>query len=598
MDSTIFPGPPTVVQHVVQSHTSHDKKHVLLKRETIELTQLSSNLTLASNLSDKPLPVSRNFEKNLNRQTTEADGEIEVEPSHPRSDAPEDLKDARNDASQERTSVSSTSDEEEEDADTTSPLTSTPPSECGVTEPSTEIFALSASAPTIVPELYAENIIAKAFRTAQTALGTLPFAFPEIVSQDTGADGTYTLREADFWTCGFFPGTLYLLLERLIRFPQSLRLKDRDIRLQDLRSQLATLCRAWSEPIRGMDTRKDTHDIGFIIMPALRLDWELFNNTQSLDSIVRAAHSLATRYVPSAQAIRSWDLLKKKDIEILDQTENMIVIIDSMCNLDLLYYASHHAQEPGLAEVATAHALTLLGSHLRLEPVLSSSNDAYNGQWYSTCHVSIIDPRTGELKRRLSAQGYAHESTWARGQGWGILGYAETYTWTKDRRFLEASCGLAEYFLHRMEVAPACVGRRGRYVPLWDFDAPIENEENPLRDSSAGVIAANGMLILSQALAMIGQPRLSLRYRDASLRIVRDTLDFALAPEKARLAPAPYGHIRAEDELSGVRFDGMLKFGTANYNAQARKRYANHGLVYGDYYLVEFGNRLLRMGLY
>ncbi|KAH6611853.1 Six-hairpin glycosidase-like protein [Boeremia exigua] len=500
--------------------------------------------------------------------------------------------------SRERTSVSSTSGAEDEDIDSTTPLTSTPPSECGLNDPSTDVLAGSTSKASTVPELYSENIIAKAFRTAQVAIGALPFAFPEIVPQDAQADGAYSLREADFWTCGFFPGTLYLLLERLVRFPQSVQLHDAQIQRQALRSQLTTLCRSWTEPIYGMKNRTDTHDIGFIVMPALRLDWELFGNARSLDSIVEAAHSLATRYEPSAQAIRSWDLLKKKDIEILDQTENMIVIIDSMCNLDLMYYAAHHAQEPRLADMATAHATTLLRSHLRPEPDVSSSKDAYNGQWYSTCHVANIDPRTGCLKRQLSAQGYAHESTWSRGQAWGILGYAETYMWTKNLSFLEACCGLAEYFLYRLETAPSCVGTRGRHVPLWDFDAPIEDESNPLRDSSAGVIAANGMLILSQALTSIDRPALSLRYRNAALRIVQDTLDFALAREKARLVSAPYQYVRAEESQPGVRFDGMLKFGTANNNSQARKRYANHGLVYGDYYLVEFGNRLLRMGLH
>jgi hypothetical protein len=168
--------------------------------------------------------------------------------------------------------------------------------------------------------------------------------------------------------------------------------------------------------------------------------------------------------------------------------------------------------------------------------------------------------------------------------------------WTKDRRFLEASCGMAEYFLHRLETAPACVGQ-GRYVPLWDFDAPIEDELDPLRDSSAGVIAANGMLILSQALASIDQNNLASRFRKAAIRIVEDTLRFALAPEKAVLVTGQYQHIRAEEAISSSRFDGILKFGTANNNANARRRYANHGLVYSDYYLTEFGNKLLRMGL-
>jgi hypothetical protein len=345
-----------------------------------------------------------------------------------------------------------------------------------------------------------------------------------------------------------------------------------------------------------MDERTDTHDIGFIVMPALRTDWELFGNQQSLDSIVKAAHSLATRYVPTAGAIRSWDLLKKKNIEIIDQDENMIVIIDSMCNLDLLYYAAYHAQDSKLAEIATTHAATLLHSHLRPESMLSASKDAYRGQWYSTCHVANIDPRTGELKQRITAQGYEHDSTWSRGQAWGILGYAETYMWTRDHRFLEAACGLAEYFVYRLETSPVCVSC-ARYVPLWDFDAPIENEDEPLRDSSAGTIAANGMLLLSQALAGIGQTQLSLRFRNTALRIVQDTLSFALASEKAQLVSGSYHQIRAEETMPERRYDGMLKFGTANNNANARKRYANHGLVYGDYYLVEFGNRLLRMGL-
>ncbi|KAF1843221.1 glycoside hydrolase family 88 protein [Cucurbitaria berberidis CBS 394.84] len=478
----------------------------------------------------------------------------------------------------------------------TTPLTSSPPSECGVNELNTDIFSSKISIVDQVSELFAENIIAKALQTAQFALQALPAAFPEIVPQELGQDGSYSLREADFWTCGFFPGTLYAILERLIKYPQSVQL-PRSISLQHLRDQLTTLCRTWSEPIRGMDGRTDTHDIGFIIMPSLRADWELFSNPRSLQSIVKAARSLATRYVASAKAIRSWDLLKKNDIEILDQEDNMIVIIDSMCNLDLIFYAAHHAQDPTLSDIATAHAVTLLQSHLRKEPVLSSSKDAYRGQWYSSCHVANIDPKTGDLKRRLTAQGYDHDSTWSRGQAWGILGYAETYVWTRDRRFLEASCGLAEYFLHRLENAPPCV-TKGRKVPLWDFDAPIEDEENPLRDSSAGVIAANGMLILSQTLASIDQISLSSRFRKAAMSIIQDTLSFALAPEKAQLVSGPYQHIGTEQVLAGCRYDGMLKFGTANNNATARKRYSNHGLVYGDYYLVEFGNRLLRMGLH
>lgn len=604
MDANTLIDKPVAVTQAMQAQiprVSVHERNALSEATTVELSPTASDAPTMSTSKTDYVDVTRSeegggivipVEEGVKTQVETIDPGLKLEERLPTEGV------LSSHASREHTSVSSTSGTEDEDTETTTPLTSSPPSEYELCEPLTNVFGDAVSVAATVPELYTENIIAKAFRTAQTAIGALPFAFPEIVPQDAGADGSYSLREADFWTCGFFPGTLYLLLERFIKFPQSIELNDSQITRQNLRSQLTALCRTWAEPIRGMDTRTDTHDIGFIVMPALRLDWELFGNLQSLESIVRAAHSLASRYVPSARAIRSWDLLKKKDIEILDQTENMIVIIDSMCNLDLLYYASHHAQKPHLAEMATAHALTLLRSHLRPEPVISSSKEVYSGQWYSTCHVANIDPKTGDLKGRISAQGYAHESTWSRGQAWGILGYAETYMWTRDQRFLEASCGLAEYFLHRLETSPPCVSARGRLVPLWDFDAPIEDESSPLRDSSAGVIAANGMLIISQALLAVGQPSLASRYRNAAVRIVQDTLEFALAPEKARLVSAPYSHVQAEEALPGVRFDGMLKFGTANNNSQARKRYANHGLVYGDYYLVEFGNRMLQMGLH
>lgn len=184
------------------------------------------------------------------------------------------------------------------------------------------------------------------------------------------------------------------------------------------------------------------------------------------------------------------------------------------------------------------------------------------------------------------------------------MGYSQTYMWTKDDEFLETAIAMAEYFILRLETSPSVVElavpgesrKRGRYVPLWDFDAPILDETNPLRDSSAGVIAANGMLILSQALAAIGRDEESQRFRDMAVTIVADTLDFSLADEKAKVVIAD-GEIRVDDDVQGQRFDAILKNATANYNAKDHKRYWDHGLVYGDYYLIEFGNRLLKMGL-
>jgi len=343
-----------------------------------------------------------------------------------------------------------------------------------------------------------------------------------------------------------------------------------------------------------MSTRTDTHDLGFIVSP-LRIDYEITGNFASLTSLITAAHSLASRYVPSAGAIRSWDLLRKKDVSIISQVENCIVIIDSACNLDLLFYASSQSGDSTLAAIARAHAYTLLRSHLR--PVLVSeaaSRTGFTESMYSTCHVANLDPRTGSVKARLTAQGYADGSTWARGQAWAILGFAQTYQWTREKVFLNAACGCAEYFLQRLWTG------KSYGVPMWDFDAPIEDPERPVLDSSASAIAANGLLMISEALDEDRQSALAEAFRDAAMGVVRALLREALAEEMAKFVGGQGENeagLSVEDVEVGKSFDAILKNGPANNNAGANRRYWNHGLVYGDYYLLQFGNRLLRMGL-
>jgi hypothetical protein len=415
---------------------------------------------------------------------------------------------------------------------------------------------------------------------------------------------------------------LYALLERAVKYPKvfpswpgSQEDGNSGPDKAEIRSELLALCRIWAEPIHSMANRTDTHDMGFMIQPSLRLDWELNGNESSLNAVITAANSLATRYNDRIGAIRSWNVLLQKEREITNLDDNFLVIIDSMCNLDLLFYVGHHTSSPKLIDMAIAHARAVMRGILREEDQPTSIASPFNGRQYSTFHVVNFDPNTTKVKQRLTHQGYSDSSTWARGQAWGVLGYAQTYMWTRDRIFLDVACGLAEYFIKRLESAPSCVERplhrgtsklekkasAGRYVPLWDFDAPVD-EINPLRDSSAGVIAANGMLIVYQALSALREDVLARRYLDMSMTIVEDTIALSLAKEKAQFVKAPGGtpsassNIQIEDE-SKESFDAILKNATANYYEGAMKRYWDHGLVYADYYFIAFGNRLLNMGL-
>ncbi|KAF8861878.1 glycoside hydrolase family 88 protein [Acephala macrosclerotiorum] len=412
-------------------------------------------------------------------------------------------------------------------------------------------------------ELFAENVAAKTVKVAKRLLkeqNNVPLQYPETVPQ-TGLDaGRYAMRDAEFWTCGFFPGSLYALLERSIKFPHNLNL---NLPIPKFRSELQALSHAWAEPLHAQATRTDTHDMAFIIQPALRTDWELFGNERSLQSVLIAAKSLASRYDERVKAIRSWDSAVNRRYRYTDMNSDFLVIIDSMCNLDLLYYVGHHTGEKRLIDIATTHAKTVLKSVVRED--------------WSTFHLVNFDAKTGEVKARLTNQGYKDWSTWSRGQAWAILGFSQTYIWTKDQTFLDAAVSLADYFLHRLETST----HASPYVPLWDFDASVEDP--PIRDTSAGMIAANGLLLLYQAMHGEGG---STRFLSSAIRVTKETIELSLSQERASFA-----------DVEEPKFDAILRNATACKNEDSLRRYWDHGLVYADYYFLELGNNFIRMGL-
>ena len=411
--------------------------------------------------------------------------------------------------------------------------------------------------------------------------------YPEYVPKDGLSAGRFSMKPAQFWTCGFFPGSLYCILERCVKFPKSMSLPP-SIRPTDLLPGLLDLCRTWGGPLHQMAKRTNTHDLGFITQPALRMDWELTGNLESFRSLVLAAQNLASRWSDEVGAIRSWDKAVSHAYNIVDKEKNFLVIVDSMCNMDLLFYVGHHIGGQSLIDKATAHARTVLRTLVRED--------------FSTFHVANLDPRTGKVQTQFTHQGYSDSSTWARGQAWAILGFVQTYAWTREVEFLNAAIGLSELFLARLS---KCTHEYPN-VPPWDFDAPTR--EGVLRDSSAGMIAANGMLLLHQILStqttltshdrQLPDPQ---RYLNAVIEVLRDTLAHCLRPvsdhdtvkfqiDGSRVSTASASQPRD-------RWDAILGHATANNNTNALVRYSDHGLVYADYYFLELGNKLLRMGL-
>lgn len=251
----------------------------------------------------------------------------------------------------------------------------------------------------------------------------------------------------------------------------------------------------------------------------------------------------------------------------------------------------HNQHDQTLINIATQHADSIINEILRSD--------------FSSYHLVNFDPRTGLPQAKMTNQGYRDESTWSRGQAWAIMGFAQVYTWTKDTKYLLTAIKCAEYFLRR------CREGEGKWhhplVPLWDFDAPLDDPHEPLRDVSAAMATANGLLIIHQSLQSLPVSEVARLagpdsdFLDTALQIVNQTLDMSYdrdpacfeRPAKSMVNGAGVAEIRVRE--SG--FDAILRNSTTNWNPDAHQKYKDHGLVYADYYLLEFGNKLLRAGL-
>jgi len=249
-----------------------------------------------------------------------------------------------------------------------------------------------------------------------------------------------------------------------------------------------------------------------------------------------------------------------------------------MVNLDLLFWASAELRDPKIRDIATAHAHTTRTHHIRAD--------------FSTFHVVNFDQHTGDVKAKMTNQGYADSSCWSRGQAWAITGFAETYLWTRDPAFLQTARGCADYFLAHLPVSG---------VPPWDFTCP--QDINTPTDTSAALIACYGMLLLEEALVARGEPS---SYRDGALYILTSVCRESLSSlakfrsSKVSVSSAEHGVSHESGDLEvdmGTGPETILQGATINNYEFAPRRWAMHGLVYADYYFLLVGNKLLDMGI-
>lgn len=323
--------------------------------------------------------------------------------------------------------------------------------------------------------------------------------------------------DAGWWCSGFYPGTLLYLDEAN---------KNPELKKEAL---------SFLDNLKSEQFNTTTHDLGFMMFCSFGNAERLKPSKEYEAILMQSAKSLCTRYNPVTKCIKSWDSAPWNHAS----KDEMPVIIDNMMNLELLFWASKHSGDNTYRDIAINHANTTMDNHFRPD--------------YSSYHEIVYDINTGKVTKKITNQGAADESSWARGQAWGLYGYVVMYRETKDKKYLEQAKNIAKYMLSDVNMPKDL-------IPYWDYSAP--GIPNALRDSSAASITASALIELS------------------------DYVNTSLSKEYMKASETMIENLISDQYLAAVKTNGgfLLKHGVGN---MPNKTEIDTPLTYGDYYLVE-----------
>lgn len=326
-------------------------------------------------------------------------------------------------------------------------------------------------------------------------------------------NGELDLIKSKNWCSGFYPGVWWMLYS--FNNDESFAKEAED----------------WTWLLEKEKLNGTTHDMGFKIYCSFGWGYQLTKRDDFKDVIIQSAKTLSKRFNPKIKAIQSWDRPEGH------KWSKFPVIIDNMINLELLFAATKITKDSLYYNIAVDHANTTLENHFRED--------------FSSYHVVDFDEQTGEVITKDTHQGFSKESSWARGQGWGLYGFTLMYRETKDLKYLNMATKIADFIIGRLPED---------YIPYWDFDDP--KIPNAPRDSSAAAIYASALLEL--------QGYVSEEKKDTYISVAQHIL--------AQLSSDTYL------KKATLESPFLLKHATGNLPSNSE---IDTSIIYADYYYVE-----------
>lgn len=361
---------------------------------------------------------------------------------------------------------------------------------------------------------------------AATPIGQYPG-----VGRPGGAPGWRTTNYAA-WTSGFLPGMLW--------------------QLYNATSAAGDPASAWwlaraaerTAPLAPAADINSTHDLGFMVFTSFGAQWALTRDAAARTVALRAAHTLARRFVPAVGAFRSWGQPNPE--------RTMQTIVDNMMNLELVLWAAAEEGNATLDAMARSHSAV-------------TSRDFFQ-PWARGCvwHLAVYNDSSGALLSRTSTSGgLGTDTVWSQGQAWAVAGFALAYRYTREPAFLARARDAADCFV--AATAACCAGAPRYSQPLWDFNATAPGDL-PAVDTSAAAIGAAGLV----ELAAYVPPPDRARYLGAARDMLRGALDHWRFAARANDAVLANGTLLPDVGVATVWGDYYLLVAGARWAATPR----------------------------
>ena len=356
------------------------------------------------------------------------------------------------------------------------------------------------------------------FSEQQSLLLSEKYAGQDSILPRSFENGKNTSSDSRWWCSGFFPGTLWYLYEN-IKSPVLLK-----------------FAKLYTDRVEREKYTTDNHDVGFMLYCSFGNGLRITGDEHYKEVLLTGARSLSTRLNPKVGLIRSWNHTRNK--------WQYPVVIDNMMNLELLLWAANYSGDSKFKEMALSHADKTMIHHFRPD--------------FSSYHLVSYDTISGLPHLKQTHQGFSKESSWSRGQAWGLYGYTYLYRITKDKRYLIQAENIAGFIINHPRMPKD-------YIPYWDFNSP--EIPNTKRDASAASIMASAFIELS------------------------DFVDVKLAKKYMKVAETQIRTLASPEYTAKLGENGcfILKHSVGAYPFKSE---VDVPLTYADYYYLEALTRL------